>query len=53
MATHLENIEKTLVFALNETPTQDMIDDLFSNIKDMVERQMLLRDVENFIALFG
>lgn len=52
MPTHLENLEKTLVFVLSKTPTQDMINDLFGNIKSMVERQMLLRDAENFTALF-
>lgn len=52
MATHLENLEKILVFILRETSAKKMIDILYEKIKFTVEEHIILRDIENFIAYF-
>lgn len=49
---HLTNLEKILLFVLQETCAQNMIDDLYETIKSTVEKYIVLRDVENFIAFF-
>ncbi len=52
MAQHLECLEKILTFIINETYSEGIIDILYEDIKNMVERYLTLRDVGNFAAYF-
>jgi hypothetical protein len=49
---HLENLEKILTFIVQETSANTMIIMLSRKINLMVERYIILRDIENFIAYF-
>jgi len=52
MAQHLECLEKILTFVINETYPEGVIDILYEDIKNMVERHLALRDMGNYVAYF-
>ncbi len=52
MATHLENLENILTFIVDETPSLRIIDVLYDRIEFVVEKQIAVRDAENFMAYF-
>ncbi len=53
MAQHLANLEQIFAFVLKESSAQGIVDALHADIRYMVERHILMRDLENFITYFA
>jgi len=49
---HLENIAEILRYVINDTQTERVFNILNESIRTIVERQITLRDVDNFAAYF-
>ncbi len=52
MARHIENLESLLTFIVEETPSLRIVNILYDRIKFTIERQIAMRDAENFLAYF-
>jgi len=52
MARHIENLERILQYILDETPSLRVVNILYERIKFVIERQIVMRDAENFLAYF-
>lgn len=48
----LEDLQKIFEYLLRETDPEKMIDTLYTEIRELTESYVLLRDIENFIAYF-
>jgi len=52
VASHIENLERILQYILDETPSLRVVDILYERIKFVIEKQIVMRDAENFLAYF-
>jgi len=53
MTHHLANLEQIFAYVLRESSAQGIVDVLHGDIRFMVERHILVRDLENFITYFN
>ena len=53
MVNHLANLEQIFAYVLKESSAQGVVDVLHADIRFMVERHILVRDLENFITYFN
>lgn len=53
MTQHLANLEQIFAYVLKESSAQGIVDVLHGDIRFMVERHILVRDLENFITYFN
>jgi hypothetical protein len=52
METFLAHLEKIFEYVLTATSHEDMIDTLYDKIRTMTEKNVIQRDIDNFIAYF-
>jgi len=52
METFLAHLEKIFEYILKESATEEIIDTLYNKIRKMTEKNIMQRDIDNFIAYF-